>query len=73
MIFEYSRSAKCKDCLYCGYYYPKKKDGLPSRLRRHKCKLTEKDVLLSNSVCGNWEMGCGEPGNYDYIITNQSK
>jgi hypothetical protein len=25
MIIEYSRKATCKDCIYCGYYYPLKK------------------------------------------------
>lgn len=68
MIIEYpSHPAKCKDCIYCGYYRPKKKDGTESLLYRHKCKRTEKDILLSDKVCDEWKMGCGIPSNYDYI------
>ena len=68
MIIEYApRPAKCKDCKYCGYYYPKKKCGESSRFRRHKCKLTDTAVLLADKVCDEWKMGCGIPNNYDYI------
>lgn len=68
MIIEYpSRLAKCKDCIFCGYYHPQKKDGTESRNYRHKCKRTEKDILLSDSVCDDWKMGSGIPRNYNYI------
>lgn len=68
MIIEYpSRPAKCKDCIFCGYYHPKNKDGTESRNHRHKCKRTEKDILLTDRVCDNWKMGSGIPRNYNYI------
>ena len=67
MIIEYSRKATCKDCIYCGYYYPLKKNGTQSRVCRHKCKLKNQDVLLSDYVCDSWKMGCSVPSNYDYI------
>lgn len=71
MIIEYSsRPAKCKDCIYCGYYYPIKKDGNNSNYRRHKCKLTNKTTLLNNRVCDKWIMGCGVPDNFNYIKVN---
>lgn len=67
-IIEYPyRPAKCKDCIYCGYYYPIKKDGTSALRSRHKCKRTEKDIKLTDRVCDNWKMGCGIPRNYNYI------
>jgi hypothetical protein len=27
MIYEVNRSAKCKDCIFCGYHHLIKKDG----------------------------------------------
>jgi hypothetical protein len=65
MIIEYTRPAKCKDCIYCGYYYPKKKNGGDGWSRRHKCKITGDTVLLSDRVCDSWKMGCGMPDRYD--------
>ena len=68
MIIEYpSRPAKCKDCIYCGYYHLVKKDGSISYTCRHKCKLTGSIVLLSDRVCDKWKMGCGIPRNFDHI------
>lgn len=68
MIIEYpSRAAVCKDCIYCGSFHPKKKDGTESRLRRHRCKQTGNDILLSDRVCDKWKMGCGIPRNYEHI------
>lgn len=68
MIIEYpSRPAKCKDCVFCGYYRKTNKDGSESKRRSHKCKQTEKEVSLSDRVCNKWKMGCGIPRNYNYI------
>ena len=68
MIIEYpSRKAKCKDCVYCGYYHIVKKNGNMSYVRRHKCRLTGDIILLSDIVCDKWKIGCGVPRNYDYI------
>ena len=68
MIIEYpSRKARCKDCIYCGYYYPIKKNGEESNMRRHRCKRTGRDILLSDYVCNDWRMGCGIPSNYNHI------
>jgi len=67
MIIEYTRSAKCKDCIYCGYYHPFKKNGDKSYVHRHKCKLTDNIVLLDDPVCDKWKMGCGVPSNYNCI------
>lgn len=37
IIIEYpSRPAKCKDCIYCGYFHPLKKNGEESRNYRHQ-------------------------------------
>lgn len=68
MIIEYpSRPAKCKDCIFCGYLHPIKKDGTESRNYRHRCKRTGNDILLTDRVCDDWKMGCGIPSNYGYI------
>ncbi|GEM_PF-4130452 len=68
MIIEYpSRPARCKDCVFCGYYHPLKRNGLRSKTRRHKCKITGEEILLTDRVCDSWKMGCGIPSNYDYI------
>lgn len=67
-IIEYpSRPAKCKDCIYCGYFHPLKKNGEEAKSYRHKCKRTEKEITLSDRVCDDWKMGCGIPRNYMYI------
>lgn len=68
MIIEYPpRPAKCKDCIFCGYYRKTNKDGSESNRRSHKCKRTGKDVLLTDRVCDDWKMGCGIPRNYNHI------
>jgi hypothetical protein len=73
MIIEYpSRAARCKDCIFCGYYYPKNKDGSESRSKRHKCKKSEEIILLDDKVCDKWVMGSGIPRNYNYINANSS-
>ena len=71
MIIQYIREARCKDCKYCGYYYPLKKNGEESNLRRHKCKRTGMPVSLSKKVCKDWELGCGIPANYDRIVLKE--
>lgn len=67
-IIEYpSRPAKCKDCIYCGYFQPLKKNAEEAKNYRHRCKRTSKEVTLSDRVCDDWKMGCGIPRNYIHI------
>ena len=56
MVIEYTYSAKCKDCKFCGYYHLIKKDGTTSYQRRHKCILKNKSVRINDLVCNDWQI-----------------
>lgn len=67
MIIEYTREAICEDCQYCGFYFPLKKNGKESKLRRYKCKITGAEIRLSKRICEKCVLGFGVPIYYDYI------
>jgi len=68
MIWEITYPARCKDCIYCGYYHITKKDGTKSYVRRHTCYLTGNDARLKDKVCERWKMNAsGTPHYFDRI------
>jgi hypothetical protein len=60
--------ARCKDCRFCGYYNPLKKDGTESRITRHKCAITNKQVCKRDLVCDKWIINySGIPYSFTHI------
>lgn len=64
-------SARCKDCRYCGYYNPLKKDGTESRVIRHKCYVTNKQICKRDLVCDrfteSWANWSSIPYSFSHI------
>jgi hypothetical protein len=65
-IITITRNAKCKDCKYCEWFYPPKKDGTTSKLKRHICSNLEssrygaknsgKTITQNDLVCDKWKL-----------------
>lgn len=56
MIIEYTRSAVCKDCVYCSYYYKMKKDGTLYKRKSYKCDLHIHDISPKWIICNEFKL-----------------
>ena len=56
MIIEYSRSARCKDCIFCIDYPYIKKNGEIGKKCIYRCYITEKLISPNYKVCNNWKL-----------------